>query len=89
MKNYYWLIDDATTDAGVEDETRLEASTKEEAIYEADLAWRHLTRREQEKRDAFYVIWGPELEEEEYFPDHFPDQDKAKFIYDFKCEEEK
>ena len=78
MENYFWLIDNATTPSGVMDEIKIEASTKEEAIRQANIAWSRLTLREQKKRDAFYICYAPEIEED------VPDLDRAEIVHDFK-----
>ena len=64
MKKRYWIIDDATSATGVYDADELpEGATEAEAIEATRRAWDRLTEKDQERRDAFYLVCAPEGDE--------------------------
>lgn len=70
MSKKYYLVDDATSSKSDMDVEVFD--TEKEALERAEYIWCHLTKREQEARDAFYVgVGDPDEEEDEsgFLPD--------------------
>ena len=76
----WYIIDDATTDRGQVFPVEITADTQEEAILMARCRFKTLSKRDQSKRDAYYV-GRAELDE-----DGCIDYDTMVDVYDIKGE---
>lgn len=56
----YWIYDNVLTRGGFIDTEKLDAKTLEEAVKEAKIRFKGLTKHDQEKRDEYAVIYADE-----------------------------
>lgn len=56
--NTWYIVDDATTTAGLLDAEPIHTTDKQAALIKALRGWNHLTQSEQKNRDDFYIAFG-------------------------------